>query len=248
MRRTTNLHWPIEPFGATQRPFAADRPMMAAVSVGWTGHVRRPAWACVVYLYTDSTRTLALDGQVLNFGYEVLTSQPGESTTALVERLDEVLVACRRHAKVLAGHDLARDLATLTTCGLGRRLPGVDGVRQQWTARQAKERGMAAVIDTAHDIAQPDATDLALLCDQAELTAIRVTVPAGTADAATVRQAIVHTLAIALLAARATGKYDWTTPVDLDQLVTETAWDQLAQLTSDIECALTQPGGSSAAG
>src|SRR5262249_50319791 len=93
MRRITNLHWPIEPFGSTQRPFAPDRPMMAAVTVGLTGYVRRPEWACAVYLYTDSTRTLSLDGQILNFGFEMLTTEPDDLPTALLERVDEILVA-----------------------------------------------------------------------------------------------------------------------------------------------------------
>jgi hypothetical protein len=46
----------------------------------------------------------------------------------------------------------------------------------------------------------------------------------------TVRQAITRTLAIALLAGRAAGRYDWANPVDLDDLVTATAWDHLNHL------------------
>jgi len=230
MRRTTNLHWPIEPYGATQRPFAPDRPMMAAVAVGLTGYVRRPEWVCVIYLYTDSTRTLTLDGQSLNFGFEVLTSEPCDSLAALPERLDEILVASRRHAKILAGHDFADDLASLAAFGVDRRLPGVNGVRQQWTARQAKERGTATVIDTAHDIGQTDSTDLTAMCEHTALKAATVAAPEGAPLAVTVRQAITRTLAIALVAARAAGRYDWTSPVDLDELVTDAAWDHLDQL------------------
>jgi hypothetical protein len=223
MRNTTNLHWPTEPFGATQRPFAPNRPMLAAVTVGWTGQRQRPAWACAVYLYTDSTRTLTLDGQVVNFGYEVLTTEPDEPATALVERLDEILVACRRHARILAGHNLADDLAALATLGTRRRLPGIDDVRRQWSTRQTRERAMATVIDTAHDLGQPSAAE------RAEFHG--ATAPTGTTSvtaAATLHQAIVRTLAVALLAARTAGRVDWTTPVDLDQLVTDAAWDQLA--------------------
>jgi hypothetical protein len=230
MRRTTNLHWPIEPFGATQRPFAPDRPMMAAVAVGLTGYVRRPEWACVIYLYTDSTRTLSLDGRTLNVGFEVLTSDPGDGSATLPERFDEILVAARRHAKILAGHDLATDLAAVTAFGVERRLPGVDSVRQQWTSRHAKERGTATVIDTAHDIGHPDVTDLNAVCEHAALTAATVDPPQGTPLAVTVRQAITRTLAIALLAGRAAGRYDWANPVDLDDLVAATAWDHLNHL------------------
>jgi hypothetical protein len=51
--------------------------------------------------------------------------------------------------------------------------------------------------------------------------------------AALARQAIRRTLAIALTASRASGRYDWTAPPDLDQLVTDAAWDQLDQLAHE---------------
>lgn len=230
MRSTTNLAWPITPFGAGQRPFGRARPMMATVAVGWAGYVSRPVWACTVYLSTDSTRTLSLDGQHLNFGFEALTTDQSDQPITLVERLDNILVACRRQATILVGHHLAPDLARLGASAVERRLPGVDAVRQQWTDRATKGRGMAKMFDTAHDLGLPGTSDLAAACEYAALKAITVAEPVGTTIAETVRQAITRTLAIALVAARSTGKYDWTTPEDLDQLVTDAAWDHLAQL------------------
>lgn len=232
MHSTTNLAWPITPFGAGQRPFGRARPMMATVAVGWVGYVSRPVWACMVYLNTDSTRPLSLDGQHLNFGFEVLTSDV-EQPAVLVERLDDILVACRRQATILVGHDLALDLARLGACAVARRLPGVDAVRQQWTDRATKGRGLATMFDTAHDLGLPGLSDLAAACEHAALKAVTVAEPVGTTTAETIRQAITRTLAIALVAARSTGKYDWTTPMDLDQLVTDSAWDHLAQLGED---------------
>ncbi|MGH3941784.1 MAG: hypothetical protein ACRDTG_24780, partial [Pseudonocardiaceae bacterium] len=132
MRSTTNLAWPITPFGAGQRPFGKARAMMATVTVGWTGYVARLVWVCAVYLNTDSTRTMSLDGQHLNFGFEVLTIDESEQPTVLAERLDDILVACRRQAKILVGHDLASDLVRLGAFAAERRLPGVDAVGQQW--------------------------------------------------------------------------------------------------------------------
>ncbi|MGH3872309.1 MAG: hypothetical protein ACRDSR_12490 [Pseudonocardiaceae bacterium] len=132
MHSTTNLAWPITPFGAGQRPFGKARPMMATVAVGWADDVPGPGWACTVYLNTDSTRTLSLDGQHLNFGFEVLTSGEPEQPAVLAQRLDDILVACRRQATILVGHDLAPDLARLGTVVTERRLPGVDAVRRQW--------------------------------------------------------------------------------------------------------------------
>jgi hypothetical protein len=230
MRSTTNLAWPITPFGAGQRPFGKARPMMATVAVGWADYVPRPVWVCTVYLNTDSTRTLSLDGRHLNFGFEVLTSDESEQPAVLAERLDNILVACRRQAKILVGHNLAPDLARLGTFAAERRLPGIDAVRQQWTDRATKGRGMAKVFDTAHDLGLPSVSDLAVACEHADLEAATVAGPASTTTAETVRQAITRTLAIALVAARSTDKYDWTTPVDLDQLVTDAAWDHLADL------------------
>ncbi|MGQ0837082.1 hypothetical protein [Actinokineospora sp.] len=144
-------------------------------------------------------------------------------------------MASRRHAKVLAGHDIAADLTALMAFGVDRRLPGVDSIRQQWTARQARERGTAKVIDTAHDIGELAVTDLAAVCEHAALKAATLASPEGPSLAVTVRQAIVRTLAIALVAARATGRYDWTSPVDLDELVADAAWDHLDQLDRLVE-------------
>ncbi|MGH8920409.1 MAG: hypothetical protein ACRD0H_19095 [Actinomycetes bacterium] len=219
MRSTTNLTWPITPFGTGQRPFGKARPMMATVTVGWVDYIPRPGWACVVYLNTDSTRTLSLDDQHLNFGFEVLTSDESEQPAVLAERLDGILVACRRQAKILVGHDLAPDLAQLGAFAFERRLPGVDAVRQQWTDRATKGRGLATMFDTANDLGLPGLSDLAVACEHAALKAATVAEPARTTTAETARQAITRTLAIALVAARSTGKYDWTTPVDLDQLL-----------------------------
>ena len=230
MRSTTNLDWPITPFGAGQRPFGKARPIMVRVAFGWAGYVPRPVWACTVYLNTDSTRTLSLDGQHLSFGFEVLTGDRPAQPAVLVDRMDGILVACRRQATILVGHDLAPDLARLGAFAVGRRLPGVEGVRRQWTDRATKGRGLATMVDTAHDLGLPGLSDLAAACEHTALKAATVAEPADTTTVETVRQAITRALAIALVAARSTGRYDWTTPVDLDQLVTDAAWDHLADL------------------
>lgn len=203
--------------------------MMATVAVGWAGYVRKPEWVGVVYLNTDSTHALSLHGRRLNFGFEVLTSDKANQPTALVERLDDLLVVCRRQAKILVGHDLAPDLARLSAFAADRRLPGVDAVYQQWTDRATKGRGMARMFDTAHDLGLPETVTLAAACGHADLTAATVDDP-DASPTGTVRHAISRTLAIALVAARATGKYEWTGPIDVDQLVADAAWDHLAQL------------------
>lgn len=233
MRSTTNLAWPVTPFGAGQRPFGKARPMMATVALGWADSALRLEWACAVYLNTDSTRVLFLDGLHLNFGFELLTSDETDQPTALAERLDDLFVACRRRAKILVGHDLAPDLARLSRFAAERRLPGVSAVRQQWTDRATRGRGMARMFDTAHDLGLPAAAELRAACEHAALKAAAIADPGGSTPAEMARQAITRTLAIALVAARATGTYDWTAPLDVDQLVTDAAWDHLAQLDDD---------------
>jgi hypothetical protein len=204
--------------------------MLAALVLGWSGYVRRPEWACVLYLYLDSTRTLDLEGRAPAFGFEVLTTDPHDPLTAIPERVDEILIACRRHAKILAGHDLAADLAGLADLAVARRLPGVDDLRQQWAARRVKQRARAVAIDTAHDLGPPPRTDLAFASEHAALTAATLITPHSAAPAATVRHALLCGLAVALIAAHATGKYTWRTPLDLDELVTDAAWDYLDHL------------------
>lgn len=93
---------------------------------------------------------------------------------------------------------------------------------------------MARMLDTAYDLGLPEAAELKAVCDHAALKPATVADPDGITAAETARQAITRALAIALVAARAIGKYDWTTPIDIDQLVTDAAWDHLAQLGDDV--------------
>ena len=160
----------------------------------------------------------------------MLTSDRPERPAALAERLDDILVACRRQAKILVGHDFAPDSARLGAFAVERRLPGVDAVRQQWTDRATKGRGLAKTFDTAHDLGLPGRSDLAAACEHADIEAATVAEPVSITTTESLRQAITRTLAIALVAARSTGKYGWTRPLDLDQLVTDAAWDHLARL------------------
>ncbi|MGH3825521.1 MAG: hypothetical protein ACRDRA_22185 [Pseudonocardiaceae bacterium] len=101
------------------------------------------------------------------------------------------------------------------------------------------------MFDTAYDLGLPAAAELRAACEHAALKAATVADPDGTTPAETARHAITRTLAVALVAARATGNYDWTVPVDVDQLVTDAAWDHLAQLGRSARGhrPVTQPGG-----
>lgn len=229
--------------------------MLAAVGLGWDGHGLRPMWGCAVYLTIPGTSVLLLDGRHVNFGFEVLTPEPADPPTALAVRMDERLVACRRRAQILAGHDLGSDLDRLNQFTVEQRLPGVDGVRQQWVDRVAKGRGMAKMIDTAHDLGPANGlpialpadvrtpADLAAVCARMNLTTAMMASPSGsdlspsnsdTDSARTVRRALSRTLAVALIAARHAERYNWTSPVEIDGLVSDAAWDLLAALEEEL--------------
>ena len=84
------------------------------------------------------------------------------------------------------------------------------------------------MLDTAHDLGQSPETDLTATCERVALKASSIAEPDGRASPAdTAQRALTRTLAIALIAARATGRYDWTSTIDLDELVLSVAWDQL---------------------
>lgn len=222
MRQTTNLAWPTTPFGASQRPFGKSRPMLAALTVTTTGD-RRLLSAGLVYLTVDSTRTLTLNGthgQVLRFGYEVMTLNRAEPAEVLARVVDARLVACRREAKFVAGHDLAGDLEWLAKHAEGgRHVPGIDSVGELWADRTRKGRAVARMVDTAHDT-DSFALDLDEACMLAKLHSHHIGEPST-------RATITEALGVALIAARHTGRYDWDRMLDLDEIVTEAAWDQL---------------------
>lgn len=100
------------------------------------------------------------------------------------------------------------------------------------------------MIDTALDLplpvdaptSAPGPMSLAAVSAHANLSGLDVDHPSDTGQAAgfdpasTVRLALTRTLTVALIAARHADRYDWTHPVEVDQLVTDAAWDLLAEL------------------
>lgn len=232
MYEVTNLHWPKSPFGASQRPFGRPVPMLAAVDMDWTGYWGQtcPAWTCAVFLRISDRQNLSLDGHAFNAGFVLnLQDAPGEN---LAPAFDDCLVAARTQARILAGHDLGTELGLFEGLNEERRLPGVDAVRQQWTDRPTRKKSdRAALFDTAHD---PEcAHDFNATCERLRITGVESR-DSSTADAShrssVARTALKQTFAVALIAAACTSKYTWTETLDLDEIVTEIAWDALADL------------------
>ena len=230
MHRITNLSWPETPYGAGQRPFGKAVPMLAAANLGWTDYwaTMCPKWTCFVYLRTDSTRTLSLDECALNFGFDLHIQE--FSNENLAYQFDKGLVAARRAAKILAAHNFGEELSWFDGLAEHGRMPGVDSVRQQWSDRAHKGRGMAAMFDTAYD---PEAArDFDDTCARLNITGLgqhdegRELEPDYPTLVA--RWAIKETLTVALIAAACTSKYRWSGEVDVEQAVTAAAWDRLA--------------------
>jgi hypothetical protein len=221
----TNLQWPEAPFGAEQRPFGRPRDLLTAVAVDWApqpGGDPVPSAAASVYLgvrrqgsaYEISTDTLSI-------GYRVtLLDEPGE-LPELLAVVDRTLTRARRHAAILAGHNLGADLARLLDRSAAP-LRGASGVIEAWGDRTVKGRGMARMVDTADEAR---ATGAAL---DMTLAAQAVALPTSPVDTAGLARAVLaRALAIGLTAAVHAGRYHWEGTFRVVELVDRETWDLL---------------------
>lgn len=217
MRDFTNLAWPEGPFGADQRPFGRRERILMALALELGDRATLVA-ATTVYLRTHRTRVVEVRADTLNVGFRTTVADTEADEVALLDLVDRALVRGRRHAVVLAGQGLGRGLASLRQPG-DRRLPGLIGVAEAWTSRSVAQRGMAVMIDTEEDVEGG-----AALVEVA-LTPIgrkRCAQPAALAAASLVR-----CIAIALVAARHVGLYEWNGRFPVRDLAEMVAWDQI---------------------
>jgi hypothetical protein len=228
MRDYTNLNWPDGPFGAEFRPFGRPSKLLTAVAIGWTSTgayraVSVPVAACSVYLRIRAAQTLDVSGDTLAVGFRVTVVEAQEDTEDQLGVVDRCLIGARRHAAILAGQYLERDLDRLDQVA-NRRLPGVIGVREAWAARSVKGRGLATMIDTGLDL-----TGQSLPLDAPLDLPQVMTIPETAADASRVAQhALQCCLAIGLTAAAHAGRMTWTHTFPVVAAVSTTAWDVFA--------------------
>ncbi|WP_239312301.1 hypothetical protein [Frankia sp. Cj3] len=233
MREATNLGWADTPFGAARRPFAERMSLLAAFTVvGDEG--APPAAAAAVYLRLPR-RPMTVTDTTLRFGFHAVAIDDPSEIPAVVALVDAQLVQARRRAAILAGHRLADELASLAAAAGGRPLRGITAVAACWRANDT-ERGVARLLDTAHG---PHPAALPAVCAGHQLTGLSPdpdrpgphpgrTGPVGPAPVPDLlRHTMIRALAIALIAARTSGHYQWHNDLHLGDIIEAEAWDQI---------------------
>ncbi|WP_322747929.1 MULTISPECIES: hypothetical protein [unclassified Frankia] len=238
MREATNLGWTDTPFGAARRPFAERMSLLAAFTVvGDEG--APPAAAAAVYLRLP--RPMTVTDTTLRFGFHAVAVDDPSEIPMVVALVDGLLVQARRRAAILAGHRLADELASLAAAAGGRPLRGITAVAACWRAADT-ERGVARLLDTAHG---PRPAALPAVCAGHQLTGMPPdpdrpgphpgrTGPVGPAPVPDLlRHTMIRALAIALIAARASGHYQWHDDLHLGDIVEAAAWDQTTDIPAE---------------
>lgn len=219
MRDFTNLAWPETPFGANQRPYGRRAHMLAAVDVIWGHESGRPIPRCasVVYLRVQPTCTLSVTPVVLPIGFRATVLETTTDLDELLEVFDRALVRARRHAYLLAGHRLERQLNGLALLSPVRR-PGIATVlATSWS--DVRARGMARLHGISDDLTNA-AVDVDLDTEPSLDDRSAVTIAA---------EALARCLAIALVAGRHAGLVEWDGTFATRQAIAAAGWDVLDQ-------------------
>jgi hypothetical protein len=250
MKIYTNMAWPGDPYRTGQQLYRRPAPRLAAFAVGRAGHGSRLAChsAAVVYLPLHRTRSIAVTGQTLAFGFRAATTSSEGLALARLADLD--LLQARRHAAVLAGHRLAADLVTVRSLAPGAALRGVDAVSQEWADRGAPAKGRAAMADCGLD--PPGGLSLNQACRAAGIRASAGALAGRRIRAAgdqTAALAVERALVIALVCARHPGRYHWEGILPTEQILIASAWDCFQHISPADNPALPngQPGNVPAA-
>jgi hypothetical protein len=236
----TNMAWPEQPYGASQRPFGQPPRLLAAITLDWAKHddAEVPLCASIVYVRLARRDTITLNERAFAFGFRTAYTDQPTDHAALVRLVDTDLVRSRVHAHVLAAHGLADHLAALRTAAGNTPVPGVTSVERAWTTREQVRRGSARLFDTHHDTTAPEPAGLAAACGgrglEVDLAGPGVSAELHatyqrTADpAAAERLALANlrrTLSVALVALATLTLYRWDGPVTVDKLLHANAWD-----------------------
>ncbi len=227
MHTYTNLTWPDDPYRTGQQLYRRPVPRLAAFTAQTAqGDHQAPSAVAIVYLPLHRTQTLTVTEQTLAFGFRTASTGDRAEAPSLAAIADLDLMQARQHAAVLAGHQLADDLAALRLDGATGELRGLLAVEQEWATR-GQVAGRGAMFDCGRDL--PGTPGLELAGRHAGLTASSEDSRGGAkldgwrASAAAVERA----LTIALICARHQGRYDWTDTLHTGSIMAAATWDFL---------------------
>jgi len=228
MRTYTNMAWPDDPYRTGQQLYPRPAPRLASFATGTPpAHGSQAARsAAIVYLPLHRTRTLALTGPTLTFGFRAasITGQAEAGDLAALADLD--LIQARRHAAILTGCMLGGELADLQMAA-GVTLRGLAAVQAEWASRHTSTRGKAAMFDCPADL--PGHPSLDEACKQAHLATGSGHQVACLDEAVTAAMTVERALIMALISARHLDRYTWEGTLTIRDIITASSWDCLPQ-------------------
>jgi hypothetical protein len=225
MRAWTNLAWPDDPYRTGQQLYRRPGGRLASFTT-WppvAGDQQAPAAAAIVYLPLHRSRPVTVTGQTLAFGFRAASASELADVPAVAAVADLDLMQARRHAAVLTGYQLGKDLAALQRADGSAACRGLAAVAGDWAGR-SPAAGQAVLFDCDLDL--PGGLPLGPACQQDGITPM-TTVGAADGDWHPATLAVARALAIALLCARHLGRYEWAGTLDTRALMAASAWDCL---------------------
>lgn len=193
--------------------------MVAAFAIDWGRQRDLPSAAATVYLRVRKHgQPVPVAGDMLSIGFRATVIDCPADLPVLLALVDRALTRARRHALILAGHDLAASLRHMMHLS-PVALRGMAGVQSAWDTRKDRQRGMALVVDTAAE-ASDTARDLNLPTD-----------PAAPAEDPTcadrARAVLAQCLAVGLTAAVYAGRYRLEGNAPIAEAIERAGWDLL---------------------
>jgi hypothetical protein len=234
MKTYTNITWPDDAYRTGQQLYRKPLPRLAAFTTLPPVSTGGAVTAAIVYLPLHRTRALAVTEQTVAFGFRTAAAADNADMLPMAAVTDLDLMQARRHAAILAGHALARDLAVLQESGNADMARGLAALQREWPDRRKPAPGRAQMFDCHLDL--PGRPSLETACQHAHIAARLAcddTEPGKPeAEAAAAALAVERALAIALLCARHLDRYTWEETLDAAQIITASAWDCLPLLAT----------------
>ncbi len=251
MRTWTYLPWPDDPYRTGQQLYRRPAGRLAAFTT-WpavAGGQAVPLTTAIVYLPLHRSKPVAVTGQTLAFGFRAVSADEPAELPAVAAVADLDLMQARRHAAILTGYHLGKDLAALRRADGTTAWRGLAAVADDWADR-SPAAGRAALVDCDLDL--PGAgLPLGQACQQAGISPTGSGAAGqGTSHPATL--AVKRALVIALLCARHHRRYEWDGIMDIGEVMAAATWDCLpwpetTARTMAADCGARPPGGADVA-